>query len=82
MVSVNVCALLVVPTVRLVKVSELRDNDTAVVPVPLRLMVWLPELTLSVMVNTALMEPVVEGVKVTVKVHDAFAARLLPQLLD
>jgi len=79
---VNACTLLVVPTVRLVKVSELRESDTAVVPVPLRLMVWLPELTLSAMVNTALMEPVVAGVKVTVKAHDALAARLLPQLLD
>jgi len=81
LVSVIVCALLVVPTCRLEKLIELGESETAVAPVPLRLMVWLPVPALSVIVMAALMEPVVAGVKVTVKVHDAFAARLLPQLL-
>jgi hypothetical protein len=33
-------------------------------------------------VRTALIEPLVEGVNVTVNVHNAPTARLLPQLLD
>ena len=37
---------------------------------------------MSVTVKAALMELVVAGVKVTVKVHKAPAAKLLPQLLD
>ena len=75
-----VWALLVVPTSRLVKLIDFRDKETAVVPLPLRFTVWLPVVVLSVMVNAAVMEPVVEGVKVSVKVHSAPAAKALPQL--
>jgi hypothetical protein len=81
LVSVIVCGLLVVPTSRLEKVIELLDSDTALWPLPLRFTVSLPELVLSVIVKVALIDPIVDGVKVTVKVHTAPAATLLPQLL-
>lgn len=81
LVSVKLCVLLVVPTLRLTKVSELRESDTAVFPVPFSLTVWLPVLASSAMVKVALIEPVVEGVNVTVNVHKSPTPRVLPQLL-
>jgi hypothetical protein len=51
------------------------------VPVPVRLTDWVAGLALSVMVNEPLLEPLAVGVKVTLRVQLALAARLAPQVL-
>jgi len=50
--------------------------------VPLRVLVCGEPFALSEMPRTAVAEPVVEGVKVTERVHEEFAARDPPQVLD
>jgi hypothetical protein len=54
---------------------------TDAVPVPVRLTVWVAGLALSVMVKEPLLEPPAVGVKVTLRVQLALAARLEPQVL-
>jgi len=54
---------------------------TGAVPVPVRLTVWVAGLALSVMVKEPLREPLAVGVKVTLRVQLALAARLEPQVL-
>ena len=54
---------------------------TGAVPVPVRLTVCVAGLALSVMVKEPLLEPLAVGVKVTLKVQLALAARLEPQVL-
>ena len=54
---------------------------TGAVPVPVRLTVWVAGLALSVMVNEPLLKPLAVGVKVTLRVQLALAARLEPQVL-
>jgi hypothetical protein len=51
------------------------------VPVPVRLTVWVVGLALSVMVTTPVLVPVAVGLKVTLRVQLAPAARLEPQVL-
>jgi hypothetical protein len=51
------------------------------VPVPVRLTVCVAGLALSVTVIAPLCEPVAVGVKVTLRVQLALAARLKPQVL-
>ena len=54
---------------------------TGKVPVPVRLTVCVAGLALSVMVKEPLREPLAVGVKVTLSVQLALAARLVPQVL-
>jgi len=54
---------------------------TGAVPVPERLALRVLGLALSVTVSEPVREPVAVGVKVTLIVHDALAARLAPQVL-
>ena len=54
---------------------------TGAVPVPVRLTVCVAGLALSVMVKEPFLEPLAVGVKVTLKVQLALAARLEPQVL-
>ena len=54
---------------------------TGAVPVPVRLTVCVAGLALSVMVKEPLLEPLAVGVKVTLRVQLALAARLEPQVL-
>ena len=54
---------------------------TGAVPVPDTLMVWVEGLALSVTVMMPVREPVAMGTKATLIVQDAFAARLVPQVL-
>ena len=54
---------------------------TGAVPVPVRLTVCVAGLALSVMVKEPLFEPLAVGVKVTLRVQLALAARLAPQVL-
>ena len=64
------------------KVKEAGERlTTGVVPVPVRLTVWVAGLALSAMVKEPLREPLTVGVKVTLRVQLALAARLEPQLL-
>jgi hypothetical protein len=72
-----------VPTFCAGKVNEGGERLTSGVatPVPVRLTDWVAGLALSVMVNEPLLEPLAVGVKVTLKVQLALAARLEPQVL-
>jgi hypothetical protein len=72
-----------VPTLCAGKVNEAGERLTTGVatPVPVRLTVWVAGLALSVMVREPLLEPLAVGVKVTLRVQLALAARLAPQLL-
>ena len=80
--SVTVCALLHVPTACAGKVKEAGERlTTGAVPVPVRLTVWVAGLALSAMVKEPLREPLTVGVKVTLRVQLALAARLAPQVL-
>jgi hypothetical protein len=83
LVSVTVCAALVVPTVWLANVNEEAERLTVVVgavPVPVRLTVCgLPE-ALSVMLKVPVRVPEAVGVKVMLMVQLAPAATELPQL--
>jgi len=72
-----------VPTGCAGKVKEAGERLTSGVatPVPVRLTVCVAGLALSVMVNEPLLEPLAVGVKVTLRVQLALAARLEPQVL-
>jgi hypothetical protein len=71
-----------VPTACAGKVKEVGERlATGAVPVPVRLTVWVAGLALSVMVKEPLREPLAVGVKVTLRVQLALAARLAPQVL-
>jgi hypothetical protein len=72
-----------VPTACGGKVSEVGKRLTAdaATPVPVRLVVWVAGLALSVIVKEPLLEPVAEGVKVTLRMQLAPAATDAPQLL-
>ena len=83
LVSVTVCAALVVPTVWLVKVSDVTERLAVVVgavPVPVRLTVCgLPE-ALSVMLKVPVRVPDAVGVNVTLIVQLAPAATEPPHV--
>ncbi len=86
LVSVAVCAVLVLPTDWLEKIREAGERLTSGpvvedVPVPLRVVVWGLPVALSATLKVALKVPVAEGVKVTLIVQLAAAARLVPQVL-
>jgi len=49
-------------------------------PVPVRLTVWVGGMELSVMVNVPVLVPVAVGLKVTLRVQEAPAATLEPQV--
>jgi hypothetical protein len=72
-----------VPTFCAGKVKEAGERLTtgASTPVPVRLTVWVAGLALSVMVTTPVRVPVAVGLKVTLRVQLALAARLEPQVL-
>jgi hypothetical protein len=76
--SVTVCALLHVPTACAGKVKEAgeRLSTGAATPVPVSLTVCVAGLALSVIVKVPLLEPAAVGVKVTLRVQLAPAARL------
>ena len=54
---------------------------TGAVPVPVRLTVWVAGLALSVIVTAPVRVPAAVGLKVTLSVQLALAARLAPQVL-
>jgi hypothetical protein len=72
-----------VPTACAGKVKEAGERLTtgAATPVPVRLTVWVAGLALSVMVKAPVLVPVAVGLKVTLSVQLALAARLEPQVL-
>jgi hypothetical protein len=71
-----------VPTGCAGKVKEAGERlATDAVPVPVRLTVWVAGLALSVTVKEPLLEPLAVGVKVTLRVQLALAARLEPLVL-
>ena len=79
---VRLCALLLVPTACGRKVKEAGEKlTTGAVPLPVKLTVWVPGPALSLMVEEPLREPLAVGVKVTLRVQLALAARLEPQVL-
>ena len=71
------------PTACAGKVKEAGERLTtgAATPVPVRLTVWVAGLALSVMVKAPVLVPVAVGLKVTLSVQLALAARLEPQVL-
>src|SRR5205823_1050222 len=82
LVSVTVCAVLVLPVFWLPKLRLLGLKlTTGETPVPLSATFCGLSAALSVMVTLALREPLAEGVKVTVIMQVPLAARLLGQLL-
>jgi hypothetical protein len=71
-----------VPTACAAKVKEVGERlTTGAVPVPVRLTDWVAGLALSVMVTAPVLVPVAVGLKVTLSVQLALAARLEPQVL-
>jgi hypothetical protein len=71
-----------VPTGWAGKVKEAGERLTpGAVPVPVRLTVWVAGLALSVMVRVPVLVPVAVGLKVTLMMQEALAARLEPQVL-
>jgi hypothetical protein len=71
-----------VPTFCAGKVKEAGERvTTGAVPVPVRLMVWVAGLALSVMVTAPVLVPAAVGLKVTLRVQLAPAATLEPQVL-
>ena len=54
---------------------------TGAVPVPVRLTDWVAGLALSVIVTAPVRVPAAVGLKVTLRVQLALAARLAPQVL-
>lgn len=82
LVSVTVCAALVVPTLTLLKVKLAGKSWTAgaVVPMPVRLTVWGLPGALSVTDRVPLIVPDPEGVKVTEMVQLALTGTLDPQV--
>src|SRR5713226_757536 len=84
LVSVTVCAALVIPTFWLPKLRLPGLKLTAganMIPVPLSAAFWGLSTALSVKVTLALRLPVAEGVKVTLMVQDALMASVPGQLL-
>lgn len=82
LVTVTVCAVLVVPTVCAANVKLVVDRlTTGIVPVPERAMACGLLLALSVMVVAPVRGPVVVGVKVTLIVQLPAAATDAPQVL-
>ena len=85
LVSVTVCAALVVPTCWLAKVRLALDRETAgaatLLPLPVRLTVCGLPAALSVIVTLAVLVPVAVGVNVTLIVQLAPAGTELPQVL-
>jgi hypothetical protein len=80
LVRVIALAVLVVPTAWLAKASEVGDTVAELVtPVPERAAVWGLLVPLSVTVTAAVRAPVAVGLKVTLMVHWAPAAKLVPQ---
>ena len=70
------------PTACAAKVKEVGERlTTGAVPVPVRLTDWVAGLALSVMVTAPVLVPVAVGLKVTLSVQLALAARLEPQVL-
>lgn len=83
LVSVTICAPLVVPTVWLEKIKLAGAKLTAgpaATPVPVRLTVFGLSVALSEMLRLPLRVPVAVGVKNTLTVQFAPAATLVPQL--
>jgi len=80
LVRVNVCGLLVVPTVCAANVRLVGESDTAV-PIPLKVTVCGLLVALSVMVTAAVRVLMVVGLKVTLIEQLAPAASDVPQLL-
>jgi len=71
-----------VPTSCAGKVKDVGERlTTGAVPVPVRLMVWVAGLALSVMVTAPVLVPAAVGLKVTLRVQVALAATLEPQVL-
>ena len=74
--------MLVVFTGRAGKVKEMgQRRTTGPAPVPVRLTVWVGGLALSVMVRAPVLVPLAVGLKVTLIVQEALAARVERQLL-
>ena len=84
LVSVTVCAALVVPTDWLAKArlagERLTPAAAVLAPVPERPTVWGLPLALSAMLSVAARAPLAEGLKVTLIVHLAPAATELSQV--
>jgi hypothetical protein len=71
-----------VPTCWAENVNEVGERPTpGAVPVPVRLTVWVAGLALSVTVRVPVLVPLAVGAKVTLRVQEALAARLEPQVL-
>jgi hypothetical protein len=69
-----------VPTFCAGKVKEVGERlTTGAVPVPVRLMVWVEGVALSVMVTAPVLVPAAVGLKVTLRVQLAPTATLEPQ---
>ena len=82
MLNVTLWAALVVPTTWLAKVRLAGDSPAAgAIPLPLRAAVCGLSLALSVTDRVPLRVPVAVGVKLTLILQLAPAARLAPQLL-
>ena len=70
------------PTFCAGKVKEAGERlTTGAVPVPVRLMVWVAGLALSLMVTAPVRVPAAVGLKVTLRVQLAPTATLEPQVL-
>ena len=70
------------PTLCAGKVNEAGERlTTGAVPVPVRLMVWVAGLALSVMVTAPVLVPAAVGLKVTLRVQLALAATPEPHVL-
>ena len=80
-VRVTVLVELVFPTVTVPKLSELAENVTGAVPVPLRLTVCGLLIALSAKVSVPVAAPAAAGVKLTPTVQLAPAAMPAPQVL-
>jgi hypothetical protein len=81
LVSVTEIGLLVVPTVRLAKVTVAGDRVTGKIPVPEVEIICGLLVALSVIVTVPLTAPVAAGVKLTEMVHFFPAPTELPQVL-
>jgi len=78
----TICALLLDPTACAAKVNEVGERLAAVVmPLPVRLTVWVAGLALSLMVIEPLRTPEAVGLKVTLMAQEVPAATLAPQVL-
>jgi hypothetical protein len=81
-VRITICALLLDPSACTAKVNEVVERLAAVVmPLPVRLTVWVAGLALPLMVIEPLRAPAAVGLKVTLIEQDVPAARLAPQVL-